>query len=291
VKGGFSPAVLQLSITKTRWKLFERYRISEVSLLILEKTMSLPTLFLAAGLVVASQAGAQMLPAPNTSGTMVIVPANGEVRHDNDQATVTFAVEEFDKDKLAAAERVNRKMKEGTEIVRRADPKAQLKTQGYYTYPVYPEPPVPLPASRTPTRPLPTGWRVGQYLEVKTTNLAELPKTASAAQKVLQINGVSFGLAPATEKMLDDRRIAEAYRNLNERIASIARAMGRQPADAVLDTVDFEGSGNYGGRPEMQAAMVAGSRMKAASDEMPEPSFEPGETTLQMRLVGKLKFK
>jgi predicted secreted protein len=222
----------------------------------------------------------------------VIVPANGEVRHANDQATVTFIVEEHDKDKQAAAARVNRKMKEGTEIVRRADPKAELKTQGYYTYPVYPEPPVqPLPAVRTPARPVPNGWRVGQYLEVKTTNLAELPKTAAAAQKVLQINSVSFGLAPATEKMLDDRRIAETYRNLNERIAAIARAMGRQPSDATLDTVDFEGSGNYGGRPEMQMAQMASPRMKAADQAMPEPSFEPGETTLQMRLVGKVKFK
>lgn len=257
--------------------------------------MSLPKLFLITTLVMAAHAGAQTVPAPApapaTSGTMVIVPANGEVRHANDQALVTFAVEEFDKDKGAAAARVNRKMKEGTEIVRRADPTAELKTQGYYTYPVYPEPPVPLPASRTPVRPVPNGWRVGQYLEVKTTNLAALPKTAAAAQKVLQINGVSFGLAPATEKMLDDRRIHETYRNLNERIVSIARAMGRQPSDAVIDTVDFEGSGNYGGRPEMQSAMVAGARMKAADDAMPEPSFEPGETTLQMRLVGKVKFK
>jgi uncharacterized protein YggE len=254
--------------------------------------MSLPKLFLAASLVLAAHAGAQTMPAPSTSGTLVIVPANGEVRHANDQATVTFAVEEFDKDKGAAAARVNRKMKEGTEIVRRADPKAELKTQGYYTYPVYPEPPVqPLPASRSPVRPAPTGWRVGQYLEVKTTNLTELPKTAAAAQKVLQINGVSFGLAPATEKMLDDQRIAASYRNLNERITSIARAMGRQPADAVIDTVDFEGSGNYGGRPDMQSVMVAGARRKAANDEMPEPSFEPGETTLQMRLVGKVKFR
>lgn len=257
--------------------------------------MTLPKLVFIASLVLAAHAGAQTPAAPalapSTAGTMVIVPANGEVRHANDQATVTFAVEEFDKDKQAAAARVNRKMKEGTEIVRRADPKAELKTQGYYTYPVYPEPPVqPLPASRTPIKPVPSGWRVGQYLEVKTTNLAELPKTAAAAQKVLSINGIYFGLAPATEKMLDDRRIAETYRNLNERIASIARAMGRQPSDAVLDTVDFEGSGNYGGRPEMQS-MVAGARMKAADQEMPEPSFEPGETTLQMRLVGKVKFK
>jgi uncharacterized protein YggE len=258
--------------------------------------MSLPKLVLIASLVVSAHAGAQTVPvpasAPSTAGTMVIVPANGEVRHANDEATVTFAVEEFDKDKTAAAARVNRKMKEGTEIVRRADPKAELKTQGYYTYPVYPEPPVqPLPASRTPVKPVPSGWRVGQYLEVKTTNLAELPKTAAAAQKVLQINGINFGLAPATEKMLDDRRIAETYRNLNERIVSIARAMGRQPADAVLDTVDFEGSGNYV-RDNNEAAPMMMARAKgAAADAMPEPSFEPGETTLQMRLVGKVKFK
>ena len=176
--------------------------------------------------------------------------------------------------------------------MRRADPKAELKTQGYYTYPVYPEPPVqPLPASRVPVKPVPSGWRVGQYLEVKTTNLAELPKTAAAAQKVLQINGINFGLAPATEKLLDDRRIAETYRNLNERIVSIARAMGRQPADAVLDTVDFEGSGNYAGERSEKAMMMRAGAPAPMSDAMPEPSFEPGETTLQMRLVGKVKFK
>lgn len=253
--------------------------------------MSLPKLFLVASLVLAAHAGAQTPQAPSTSGTMVIVPANGEVRAANDQAIVTFAVEEFDKDKAAAASRVNRKMKEGTDIVRRADPKAELKTQGYYTYPVYPEPPVqPLPASRTPVKPVPSGWRVGQYLEVKTTNLAELPKTAAAAQKVLQINGIQFGLAPATEKKLDDQRIAETYRNLNERIVSIARAMGRQPGDAVLDTVDFEGTGNYVRDNEVMAAPKMMARAGAA-DAMPEPSFEPGETTLNMRLVGKVKFK
>jgi len=59
----------------------------------------------------------------------------------------------------------------------------------------------------------------------------------------------------------------------------------------VIDTVDFEGSGQYAGQAQQYAAraMVAGARNKA--EEMPEPSFEPGETTLDMRLVGKVKFK
>jgi hypothetical protein len=83
--------------------------------------------------------------------------------------------------------------------------------------------------------------------------------------------------------------------NLNERIGAIAGAMGRQVGDAVLDTVDFEGSGNYSNRVE-----VAGSRVLAYASNlapaapappMVEASFEPGETTLQMRLVGKVRFK
>ncbi|HAV35877.1 MAG TPA: SIMPL domain-containing protein [Massilia sp.] len=260
--------------------------------------MSLSKSLVAAALVLAFQAHAQaQAPVPATaaaatSGTMVVVPAYGEVKHANDQAVMTFAVEEHDKDKAAAAARVNRKMKEGTEIVRRADPQAELKTMGYYTYPVYPEvPPMPQPASRAATKPVPIAWRVGQYLEVKTKNLDALPKTAAAAQKVMQINGVNFGLSPELEKRLDDQRIAATYRNLNERIAAIARAMGRQPSDAVLDTVDFEGSGNYVQEQARPAAMMMSRAKQDMADEMPEPSFEPGETTLQMRLVGKVKFR
>jgi len=256
--------------------------------------MAVSKSLVAAALVLAfSAAQAQNLPSPATSGTMVVVPAFGEVKHANDQATVVFAVEEHDKDKNAAADRVNRKMKEGTEIVRRADPNAELKTQGYYTYPVYPEVP-PQPVGRTtqqPVKPVPIAWRVGQYLEVKTTNLAALPKTAASAQKVLQINGVNFGLSPELLKRLDDQRIAATYQNLNERIVSIAKAMGRQPTDAVLDTVDFEGSGNYAGDASAPQAMMMRSAKREMADEMSEPSFEPGETTLQMRVVGKVKFK
>jgi predicted secreted protein len=226
---------------------------------------------------------------PSTSGTLVVVPAFGEVKHANDEAVVTFTVEEHDKDKAAAASRVNRKMKEGTEIVRSADPSAQLKTQGYYTIPIYPEVPQPQPLQGVQRPPVPVAWRVGQTLEVHTKNLAALEKTAAAAQKVMAIGNLSFRLSRETEKRLDDERIAATWRNLQERIASIASAMGRKPSDAVLDTVDFEGSGNYA-PPSPAPVMMYASRSKAV-DQVSEPSFEPGETMLQMRLVGKVKFK
>ncbi|MGZ5202576.1 MAG: SIMPL domain-containing protein [Telluria sp.] len=250
--------------------------------------MSFRKIVLILSLATAMSASAQT--GPSTSGTTVIVPATGEVTHANDEATITFSVEEHDKDKAAAASRVNRKMKEGMDILRAADPGAQLKTQGYYTYPVYPEqPPQPLAGVSRP--PVPVGWRVGQSVQMKTKNLPALPKTVAAAQKVLALNGLSFGLSRETLKRVDDQRIAEAYKNLNERIAATASAMGRKPSDAVIDTLDIDGAGGI--RPPMPEGMVMNyaSRAAKAPEDVSEPSFEPGETTLQMRIVGKVKFK
>ena len=220
-----------------------------------------------------------------SSGTLVIVPAFGEVRQANDQAVLTLMVEEQDKDKAVAASRLNQKMRQGMDIVRKADAQAILTTRSYYTYPVYSEEPL-RPANKARQ---PSGWRVGQYLEVKTSNLAGLPKTVAAAQSVLAVSALQFGLADATAKKLDALRIAETYKNLTERIASIAHAMGRNPADAVLDTIDFEGSGNYA--QEVVAPKMMRAAMSADAAPVEEPSFEPGETTLSMRVVGKVRFR
>ncbi|MGV8868683.1 MAG: SIMPL domain-containing protein [Janthinobacterium svalbardensis] len=245
----------------------------------------------AAVATVALSAHAQTLPASATLGTLVVVPANGEVVHANDQVTVTLAIEEQDKDKAAAASRVNQKMNQGAAIVKKADPQAVLKTQGYYTYAVYPET-APLPPGVAAKPRVATGWRVGQYLQVTTTNLAALPKTVSAAQGVLTLNRLNFGLAPATIRKLDDQRIAAAYKNLNERVAAIAGAMGRNVNDAVIDTIDFEGSGNYAQRVSVTGARnMSADSMGYGGNQVAEPSFEAGETTLNMGLVAKIKFK
>lgn len=223
-----------------------------------------------------------------TSGTLVIIPAYAEVRHPNDEARITFMVEEQDKDKSAAASRVNQKMKQGTDIVKREDPTATLKTHGYYSYPVYADD---QPQPNNKPRP-PVAWRVGQYLEVVTTNLNGLPKTAAAAQRLLALNGLQFGLTEAVSKKLDEQRIAATYKNLTDRIAAIAKTMERNIADAVLETVDFEGSGDYAPKQDRAASAMAmrSSGMKESAP-VEEPSFEPGETTLQMRLVGKVRFR
>jgi predicted secreted protein len=242
----------------------------------------------AAALALSAQAHAQSL---STAGTLVIVPAFAEITQANDRAQATLAVEEQDRDKSVAASRVNQKMNRGIEIIRQQDPQASLKTQGYYTYPVYPDerlPPNGIPAAKPR---VPTSWRVGQYLQLTTTSLRTLPKTVAAAQSVLTLNNLQFDLSPAATKKLDDLRIAATYRNLQERVDAIAAAMGRKPADALLDSVDFEASGAYAAQDAAAPMALRGAMMKSEAAPVQEPNFEPGETTLQMRLVGKVRFR
>ncbi|HVL75466.1 MAG TPA: SIMPL domain-containing protein [Noviherbaspirillum sp.] len=228
-----------------------------------------------------------------SSGTLIVVPAYGEVRHPNDEARATFMVEEQDKDRVVAVNRVNQRMKQGTEIIRNEDKTARLETRGYFTFPVYSDegmqPPQPRAQQQRPLQRQIVGWRVGQYLEVRTTNLEALPRTVAAAQKVLALNGLQFGLADETNRKLEEQRIAAAYENLMERMTAIAKAMGRNVGDMILDTVDFEGSGGYVPQPEVAATrMMSAKAMDAA---VVEPGFEPGETTLTMRVVGRARLK
>lgn len=269
------------------------------------RNIPLITMLAAAGLAVsfagpvAAQIATQTAAAPATispavgygSPTLIVVPASGELVQPNDQAQATLMVEEQDKDKSAAASRVNQKMNQGVALLRQRDPQARLQTRGYYTYAIYPEDQSRANNNGTTVKPrVPIGWRVGQYVELTTTNLAALPQTISAAQGVLALNGLHFGLSPAAARQSDAALIDATYRNLGERIASIARAMGRNPGDAVLDTLDFEGSGNYVAADAMPKAMMMRASAPA-QDSVAEPSFEPGETTLTMRAVGKLKFR
>lgn len=237
------------------------------------------------GIMVGMHVYAYAQEALSTSGTIINLSASGEVTHLNDEAKVILWIEEQDREKAVAASRVNQKMRRGMEIVSREDPGAILKTHGYYTHAVYPEPPRASGSSTVQA----TNWRVGQYLEVTTSNLEGLPKLTAAAQSVLALNGLRFSLSKSTVKKLDEQRIEAAYDNLRQRIAITAKAMGRTMSDVEIEKVEFEDAALH--LPQ-EAMMV--SSMRASTSNTPqvsEPSFEPGETTLSIRVSSQLRFK
>jgi uncharacterized protein len=219
--------------------------------------------------------------AQQTKGTVVMVSGSGEVKADNDQVVATFFVEEQDKDKTVAASQVNQKMKQGTEIAQKADPEGKLATRGYYTYPVYSE-----TSANNKARVI-TGWRVGQYLELTTKNIQQLASTVAAVQRVLALNGVSFGLSDEAMQRLDAARLDSAYKHMLERAQIIAKAMGRNINEATIEMIDVDGIGGIHPQPRAMATPMMAKNMSAG---VPETSFEAGESTLTSRVVAKIKF-
>jgi len=233
-------------------------------------------IILLAGVLLCTQVFAQQ-----TRGSIVMVSGSGEVKAENDQAKATFFIEEQDKDRAAAASRVNQSMKQGTELIKKADPDGKLATRGYYSYPIYSE-----SSSNNKARII-TGWRVGQYLDLTTKNIQQLPATVAAAQQVLALNGLSFGLSDEATQRLDAARLDSAYKNMQERAQIIAKAMGRNLNDASIELLDVDGVGAIHPEPRMFAAAPM---MMKGSAAVPETNFEAGDSTLTARVVAKIKF-
>lgn len=250
--------------------------------------MSLKTVALVATLLLAGHARADLA----TPGALVVVNSAAEVSQANDMVTVSFRIDETDKDKAIAESRANDKATKGVETLRRADPTARLKTTSYFTEAIEEDEKY-LP-NGTPDRRkrAVTGWRSGQVIEMETSNFAALPLTVTAAQGVVSVASISFGLSDAATKSLDDKRIKATYRSLNERVASIAAAMGRKLEDAQLEIMEVDGAGAgdlYFTRRRSESIVQLAPNV--VRQNRSEPSFEPGETKLKMNIVAKVRFK
>jgi predicted secreted protein len=219
--------------------------------------------------------------------TLVTVSGYADIKIDNDLAIVTFFIEEQDKDKSAAASRVNVKIKQGTELIKKQDKQAMLTTKGYYSYPIYSDE-IAVSASQPRKREL-TGWRVGQYLEMKTQNLVQLPAVAAALQKTLALNGISFGLSDITRKNFEAERLTAGFANFSERMHVIITAMGRKEESAFIESLDFDASEGESRVSPMQRVLASSS--VARDTPVEQTSFDPGITTLSIRVIGKIRIK
>ncbi|MEO8187566.1 MAG: SIMPL domain-containing protein [Burkholderiaceae bacterium] len=226
-------------------------------------------------LLLAASAIAQQpsLPLP-PAGTLVLMTGAAEVELANDEAVASFFYEAQDADLTRAQSTVNQRASDGTAALKRADPKAQIETSGYSSYPVY---------STGSNRTI-TGWRVRQGLTVRTENLAALPKTVAAAQPLLALGGVDFRLSRAARDKVEAQLIQLAVANLNSRLAAAGQSMG-VPANRIrVEEI------NFGVR---EAAPPQPMMMRSAmqsSDAVAAPTFESGRSTERLSVTGKARF-
>ena len=207
-------------------------------------------------------------------GTLVLMTGAAEVELANDEAVANFYYEAQDADLTRAQSTVNQRVGDGTAALKRADPKAQIETSGYSSYPVY---------SSGSNRTI-TGWRVRQGVTVRTDNLAALAMTVAAAQPTLALGGVDFRLSKAARDKVEAQLIQLAIANLNSRFAAAGQSMG-VPANRIrVEEI------NFGVR---EAAPPQPMMMRSAmqsSDAVPPPVFESGRSIERLTLTGKARF-
>lgn len=229
-----------------------------------------------AALVLAASAPtlAQQSPPLPPAGTLVLMTGAAEVELANDEVVANFFYEAQDVDLTRAQSLVNQRVGDGTAALKRADPKAQIETSGYSSYPVY---------SSGSNRTI-TGWRVRQGVTVRTENLAALPKTVAAAQPLLALGGVDFRLSKAARDKVEAQLIQLAIANLNSRFTAAGQSMGVPPTRIRVEEI------NFGVR---EAAPPQPMMMRSAmqsSDAVTPPAFESGRSIERLSVTGKARF-
>ena len=231
-------------------------------------------LALAALSVVVLPALAQpVAPPPPMAGTLVVMTGSAEIELPNDEAVVNFFYEAQDADLTKAQALVNQRVGDGTAALKRADPKSQVETSGYGSFPVY---------SGGSNRSI-VGWRVRQGVTLKTENLTLLPKTVAAAQSTLSVGGIDFRLSKAARERVDAQLIQQAIANLNARVAAAAQALGVTANRVRMEEVNF--GGREGGPMPVGVARMA----TMSSDAVPPPTFESGRSAERLIVSGKAR--
>ena len=221
---------------------------------------------------------AQAAPAPTPArpeGTLVVLTGSAEVEVANDEAVANLYVELQDADLARAQSLINQRAAEGVAQLKRGDPKAQIETSGYSSYPVY---------ARDAAKKI-VGWRVRQSVMLRTNDLAALPRTVAGAQQQLALANLDFRLSRAARERVEAELIQRAIANLNARVAAAAQALDVPKSRVRIEELNFAGVGNE--RPPMP---MARAMVQQAPEAVAEPQFDAGRSLQQMQVSARVRF-
>ena len=223
----------------------------------------------------AAAAVAQTAAPVRPEGILVLMTGQAEIEVANDEAVASFYVEIQDADLAKAQSQVNQRVADATTALKRSDPKGEVQTSGYSSYPVY---------RNDGTRRV-TGWRVRQGVTLRTAELAGLARTVAAAQQFVALGGVDFRLSRAAREKVEGELIQRAIANLNARVAAVAQALGVAPQRIRTEELNF-GVQQFERPPVMSMARAA----PMTAESVAEPQFEAGRSSQQLTVTAKVRF-
>lgn len=226
----------------------------------------------ATALGAAAQAPAVTTAPARTDGTLVLMTGAAEIEVPNDEAVASFYYEVQDADLARAQSLVNQRVADAVAQIKRADPKGQVETAGYMSFPIYGK------EGRKVT-----AWRVRQTVTLRTSDLATLPRTVQGAQAQLALGGIDFRLSRAARERVEAELIQRAIANLNARVAAVAQAMNVPPGRLRTEEL------NFGVQDVVRPMAMMRSAPMAAAEQVAEPQFDAGRSLQQMTVSGRVR--
>lgn len=220
----------------------------------------------------AAYAQPQLQPPPRFEGTLLVMSGAAEIEVPNDEAALAFYLEVQDPDLAHAQSQLNQRVAAGVAALKRADPKGQVETAGYGSYPVY--------QSGSGRKII--GWRVRQSVSVTTTDLTNLPQTVAAGQQQLALGSIEFRLSRAAREHVEGELIQRAIANVNARVAAAAQALNVPAARLRIEELNF--GIPTGGRPPP----IPMARM-AAAEPVADPQLDAGRSLQQVSVSAKVR--
>lgn len=191
----------------------------------------------------------------------------------NDQMNATLSVELSDRDAGRLAQQLNQAINDALKKAS-AYPSVKASSGNQHTWPIY-------GSTLTSSSKL-ESWRGRAEIRLESRDFKAAGELIGKLQDKLQLNGVSFSVAPDTRRKVEDSLTAEAITAFRARAESIRSAWEAKSYKLVQMSLGTSG----GGMP--QPIMM---RAAKAMDAETTPSFAGGESRLAVNVSGSVELQ
>jgi predicted secreted protein len=187
----------------------------------------------------------------------------------NDWITAVVGTSDEDSDAARLADRVNKRMNEALAIAKQAKG-VEVKSGGYATQPVHDK-------DGKIAR-----WAASQDLYLESSNVDAVSALVGKLQDKLLLRSIAFSVSPETRRKTEEVLIGDALNAFTERAKKVAAGLGARDYEIVSVSIQTPG----GGGPIPMYA-----RAEMAMDKVAAPSFESGQSTLQVRVDATIELE
>lgn len=231
------------------------------------------SLRLATGLLLASTALTAMAETPVYQRVDFSTEVAREIA--NDQLNATLSIELSDKNPGRLAQQltlaINDALKKSA-----AYPTVKASSGNQQSWPIY--------GSTITSSSKLESWRGRSEIRLESRDFKAAGELIGVLQEKLQLNGISFSVAPDTRQKLEDTLTTEAIDNFRTRADTIRKAWNAKNFKLVQ-----MGIGTAGGNMPQPVMMRASKVMDAES--APSPTFAGGETRLTINVSGSIELQ